>query len=277
MIPRLRVLARSSPDDKRLLVVRLNGHHLPRDKKSWAEAHTDLSESQWEMYKDIVLPGYEEEWVASHPGGGEIVGVTGDGTNDAPALKAADVGLSMGITGTKVAQEASGIVILDDKFSSIVNDILWGRCVYDNIRKFLQFQITVNLAVLVLVFGGALSGKGTPITAIQMLWVNLVMDSLAALAMATEGPTPELLDRRPYKRSAPVFSRPMLRNVLVQATLQLTLTFALLFNGAKWFEVNEAGTCFSYTSTSKGYNYNVVTLKKTNTTSYNAFAFRTCC
>ena len=171
----------------------------------------------------------------------------------------------MGISGTKVAQSASDIVILDDKFSSIVNAILWGRCVYDNIRKFLQFQITVNIVALCLVFGGAVSGLGSPITAIQMLWVNLVMGSLAALAYASDRPVKTLLDRKPYKLNATIFSRPMIRNITIQAIFQLIMLYILLFSGPSIFHVNELGTCSLYKSSSGGGYYNVKTMTKINT------------
>ncbi|KAL1301415.1 hypothetical protein AAFC00_005672 [Neodothiora populina] len=187
-LPNLQVLARSSPEDKRILVTRLR-----------------------EM--------------------GEIVAVTGDGTNDGPALKAADIGFSMGIAGTEVAKEASAIILMDDNFASILTALMWGRAVNDAVRKFLQFQITVNITAVLLTFISSVADAEmeSVLTAVQLLWINLIMDSLAALALATDPPTEEILDRKPTPRSAPLISVTMWKMIIGQAIFQLTVTLILHF------------------------------------------------
>ena len=155
-----------------------------------------------------------------------VVGVTGDGTNDAPALSKSDVGFSM-FAGTDIAKEASDIVILDNNFSSIVIAIIYGRNIYDNIRKFLQFQLTVNFCACLLVFICACIGNETPLTSIQMLWVNLIMDSLGSLSLATEPPYYELLNRKPTRKNESIINGRMWKHIILQSMFQLLLLLAL--------------------------------------------------
>ncbi|XP_065297276.1 plasma membrane calcium-transporting ATPase 2 isoform X4 [Dermacentor albipictus] len=198
--PRLRVLARSSPQDK------------------------------YNLVKGIIESKVHDNR--------EVVAVTGDGTNDGPALKKADVGFAMGIAGTDVAKEASDIILTDDNFTSIVKAVMWGRNVYDSIAKFLQFQLTVNTVAVIVAFTGACAIRDSPLKAVQMLWVNLIMDTLASLALATEMPTSSLLLRKPYGRTKPLISRTMMKNILGHAIYQLTVIFLLLFLGPEIFDID---------------------------------------
>ena len=192
VVPRLQVLARSSPEDKKILV---------------------------EKIKSL----------------GEIVGVTGDGTNDGPALKTAHVGFSMGIAGTEVAKEASDIILMDDNFSSIVKAIMWGRCVNDAVRKFLQFQVTTNVTAVVITYVSALASASetSVLSAVQLLWINLIMDTFAALALATDPASEAFLDRKPDKKTAPLFSVEMYKQILFQSTYQIITTLIFHFLGLK--------------------------------------------
>ncbi|KAI5953206.1 PMC1 [Candida jiufengensis] len=197
IVPQLKVLARSSPEDKRILVDTLRKR-------------------------------------------GDVVAVTGDGTNDAPALKLADVGFSMGIAGTEVAREASDIILMTDDFTDIVQAIKWGRTVATSIKKFIQFQLTVNITACVLTFVSAVasSENQSVLTAVQLLWVNLIMDTLAALALATDKPDDSFLNRKPAGRTAPLISTSMWKMILGQSTTQLIITFILHFAGKQLFFPN---------------------------------------
>jgi Ca2+-transporting ATPase len=190
IIPRLHVLARSSPEDKRILVKRLKEQN-------------------------------------------ETVAVTGDGTNDAPALKMADIGFSMGIAGTEVAKEASAIILMDDNFNSIVKALKWGRAVNDAVKRFLQFQLTVNVTAVILTFVSAVQStdQKAVLTAVQLLWVNLIMDTLAALALATDPPADSVLDRKPERKGSSIISITMWKMIFGQAIYQLLITFLIYFMG----------------------------------------------
>ncbi|XP_027361876.1 calcium-transporting ATPase 1 isoform X2 [Abrus precatorius] len=193
LIPKIQVMARSSPLDKHTLVKHLRTTF------------------------------------------GEVVAVTGDGTNDAPALHEADIGLAMGIAGTEVAKESADVIILDDNFSTIVTVAKWGRSVYINIQKFVQFQLTVNVVALIVNFTSACLTGTAPLTAVQLLWVNMIMDTLGALALATEPPNDDLMKRSPVGRKGNFISNVMWRNILGQSLYQFMVIWFLQSRGKSIF------------------------------------------
>ncbi|EPS65712.1 hypothetical protein M569_09062, partial [Genlisea aurea] len=215
LIPKIQVMARSSPMDKHTLVKHLR---------------TTFN---------------------------EVVAVTGDGTNDAPALHEADIGLAMGIAGTEVAKESADVIIMDDNFSTIVTVAKWGRSVYVNIQKFVQFQLTVNVVALSVNFYSACMTGSAPLTAVQLLWVNMIMDTLGALALATEPPNDELMKRSPVGRSGDFINAVMWRNILGQSLYQFLVIWLLQSYGKTFFRLH-------------GYDNSDIVL---NTIIFNTFVF----
>jgi len=213
--PHLRVLARSSPDDKLTLAHGLNQSELYQDE---ATVKNLLKEHGIKIFPDR-----------------QVIAMTGDGTNDAPALKRADIGFAMGIAGTQIAKDAADIILLDDNFASIVTAAKWGRNVYASIQKFLQFQLTVNIAAVITALVGAFVYQQSPLAAIQLLWVNLIMDSLASLALASEPPIDSLLNRPPVNRSDSMITPRMWTSMIGQASYQLCVIMTLLFKGPEIF------------------------------------------
>ena len=178
----------------------------------------------------------------------------------------------MGITGTEVAKEASDIILLDDNFASIVTAVRWGRNIYTNVRKFLQFQLTVNVVAMFIVFLGGVVVADPPLTAVQMLWVNLIMDTCAALALATEPPSDTILEEPPYSRNELIVTPVMWRNIMGQALFQCIFLVVMLFLGKQIFGFEYSPETPFYIETSDGQN---IPTQKTEhyTLIFNTFVF----
>ena len=177
---------------------------------------------------------------------GEVVAVTGDGTNDAPALNRAHVGLSLG-SGTSVAKQASDITLIDDSFNSIVHAVMWGRSLYKNIQRFIFFQLIVNVAALLLVLFGGFIGTEMPLTITQILWVNLIMDTLAAMALASLPPSREVMEEKPRASDAFIITRPMMRGILAIGGLFFVASFALLWHFERQTGISETDLTVFFT------------------------------
>jgi Ca2+-transporting ATPase len=210
---------------------------LSKEEQTAASRNLDVMARAEPMDKLLLVEALQRN--------GAVVAVTGDGTNDAPALKHADVGLAMGIAGTEVAREASDIILLDDSFASITSAVWWGRSLYENIQRFILFQLTINFCACILVFIAPLLGLPEPFTIIQILWINIIMDTLAAFALCSEAPHKGLMNHKPVPQDATIVTPFMWLSILVTGTFLILaglLQIATGFLGGSTPE--EVGTVF---------------------------------
>lgn len=172
----------------------------------------------------------------------EVVAVTGDGTNDTPAVAASDIGFAMN-TGSDILKNKADMILLDDNFCSIVVAIKYGRNVYDNVRKFLQYQLSVNVVAMAIVFFGSVFLKDSPMNAVQILWVNMIMDTFGALALATEPPSIDILYRKPYNKTDGIMTLVMWRNVIGHSIFQCIILAVVIFGGPFFLTNNYWALC----------------------------------
>ncbi|XP_048589442.1 plasma membrane calcium-transporting ATPase 2 [Nematostella vectensis] len=210
------------------------------------KVNTDRFNSMWPKLKVLARATARDKYtLVKHVMGsgvnrqGEMVAVTGAGVHDGPVLRKADVGFTMGVSGSDVAKDSADVVLLDDNFGSIVWAIKWGRNVYNTVVKFLMFQFTVTWsAFIVVVIGACVTGR-SPLGATQLLWVNLIMDSLASLALTRDFPTDDLLRHQPYGRHKALIGRTLIRNVVGHVIFQLVVMFVLIFKAHEWLDIKD--------------------------------------
>jgi Ca2+-transporting ATPase len=181
-----------------------------------------------------VSPEHKMRIVDALQANDEIVAMTGDGVNDAPAIKRADIGVAMGITGTDVAKETADMVLTDDNYASIVAAVEQGRIIYSNIRKFVFFLLSSNVAEIMIIFLATLAGLPAPLTAIQLLWLNLITDGAPALALAMEKGDPDIMDQKPRAKSEPIVNRSMGIGIAIQTIVQTSAVLGAFVMGLVW-------------------------------------------
>lgn len=189
-----------------------------------------------------VSPEHKVRIVKAFRSTGKIVAMTGDGVNDAPALKNADIGISMGLNGTDVAKNASDMILTDDNFVTIVEAVRQGRTIYDNIRKAIHFLISTNIGEIVTIFLGLILGMNSPLLAIQLLWINLVTDSIPAIALGLEPEDKNIMNRKPKDAKSGIFSEGLWNNIIVEGTMIGVLTLFIFSLGNKLYGIDVART-----------------------------------